>query len=155
MDSAEIEALDSGLREVLRASDLGHVVDEVDATIVEGRSQTQKLKIEGRQATDELVAIDYTPAERYELLLDAARRALVQPASFAASAEARLLAPTRAASITLLDPEGTDLRTLGRPTTPGRPPQPRDGRRDIDRGAADEIDGLLDQLDPRTTDDTL
>src|SRR4051812_34392509 len=102
MDEREIHELDSELRRVLRDVGLDRIVDEVDATIVEGRSKTERRKIDKSGPSEELVAIDYTPRERYELLLDATRRALVQPAAFEASAEDRLIHRIHAASITFL-----------------------------------------------------
>ena len=79
MDEKEIQELDDELRKVLRAAGLERLVDDVDATIAEGRSKSEKRQIDKGAFTEELVAIEYTSIERYELLLDATRRAVVEP----------------------------------------------------------------------------
>jgi hypothetical protein len=64
MDERDIPELDRELRRVLRDSGLDRVVDEVDATIMEGRSKTERRRIDRSGPTEELVAVDYTARER-------------------------------------------------------------------------------------------
>lgn len=151
MEEREAAEMETELRQLLREAGLDPVVDEVDATIVEGKSVVEKRKIDTAGPSDELVAIDYTATERYELLLEAVRRALVEPAAFEASAEARLVAAAGAASISFVDPEGNAVRTLGEPESEQLRGRVRSGNR-IDRQAAADIAALLAQLDPRIND---
>jgi len=150
MDDEEIQELDDELRKVLRAAGLDRLVDDVDATIAEGRSKSEKRRIDKGALTEELVAIEYTSIERYELLLDATRRAVVEPADLEESIEDRLLERGDAQSVSFVDPDGTDVREL--PALDAYRPQDDAARRStrrVDRAAAKEIDEILRALDPR------
>lgn len=153
MDETEIAEVDAALREILRQAELGRIVEEVDATIMEGRSISEKRKIDKGAASEELVAVDYSARERYELLLDAVRRATVEPAAYEESAEKRLIGQVGASSITFMSPGRRPRRTIGR-TGAVRPEDlPVSGvvdpERKTDRERALEIEGLLAELDPR------
>jgi hypothetical protein len=155
MDEREISELDRELRRVLRDAGLDRIVDQVDATIVEGRSVTERRKIDKSGPSEELVAVDYTARERYQLLLDAIRRAVVEPAAFEASAEVRLIERVGAASFTFLDPEENAVRTIGQPTSMEHRLRARDARRTLDRDAAGDVSAVLSRLDPRSASDEI
>jgi hypothetical protein len=88
------------------------------------------------------------------LLLDATRRAVVEPAAFEGSAELRLMRQLGAASITFVDPDGATVRTLGERDRTSLVDVPsRDAHRQLDRARAIEAGALLARLDPREADD--
>jgi hypothetical protein len=151
MDEQDVPEVDRELRSALRGAGLGRVVDEVDATIAEGRSRVEKRKIDIGGPSEELVAIEYSVRERYLLLLDATRRAVVEPTAFEASAEQRLFDRAGATSITFVDPEGEQVRQVGDRGVPSaaRSADLYPAARRLDRSTAKSIEEILGELDLR------
>ena len=148
MDEVDMTELDQELRTILGEIGLAEILDEVDVTIAEGRSETERRKIGKERPTDELVGVDYTDRERYELLLDAIRRAAVEPAGFQQSMESRLLDDASVDSVSFVDQDGDVVRRLSVRAQAATPAESEDFQR-VDAMDADKTAAIVDSLDPR------